>query len=115
MRTTIDIPEPLLRRAQAAASLDGKSLRAYVTEALEQRLAYTVLGGTGHRVSLPLVPSKTPGALRITEDSLARALADEDVTSGRDSRPRRRGWSGCGASTPRPGPIRQRCGPTRTW
>ena len=93
MRTTIDIPEPLLRRAKAAASLDGKSLRAYVTEALEQRLTHTALGGTGHRVTLPLVPSKTPGALRITEDALARALVEEDT----------------------PGPTRQRCGPTRTW
>ena len=93
MRTTIDIPEPLLRRAKAAASLDGKSLRAYVTEALEQRLTHTALGGTGHRISLPLVPSKTPGALRITEDALARALAEEST----------------------PGPTRHRCGPTRTW
>jgi hypothetical protein len=78
MRTTIDIPEPLLRRAKAAASLDGKSLRAYVTEALEQHVTHSALGGTGRRVSLPLVPSNTPGALRITEDSLARVLADEE-------------------------------------
>ena len=42
-------------------------------EALEQRFTHTVLGGTGHRVTLPLVPSKTPGALRITEDALALA------------------------------------------
>ena len=79
MRTTIDIPDPVLRRAKAAASLDGKSLRAYVTEALEQHLTHSALGGAGHRVSLPLVPSKTPGSLRITEDSLARALAEEDA------------------------------------
>ena len=79
MRTTIDIPEPLLRRAKAAASLDGKSLRAYVTEALEQRLPQSEEVSIGHRVSLPLVPSKTPGVLRLTEGSLARALADEDA------------------------------------
>ena len=78
MRTTIDIPEPLLRRAKAAASLDGKSLRTYVTEALEQHLTQSPLGGAGRRVSLPLVPSNTPGALRITEDSLALVLADEE-------------------------------------
>ena len=39
MRTTIDLPEHILRHAKAAASLAGKTLKAFVTEALESKIA----------------------------------------------------------------------------
>ena len=38
MRTTLDIPEDLLRRAKAEAALRGMSLKSYVTEALRAAL-----------------------------------------------------------------------------
>ncbi len=38
MRTTIDIPEDLLRRAKAEAALRGLKLKDYVTEALRAAL-----------------------------------------------------------------------------
>ena len=78
MRTTIDIPEPLLRRAKAAASLDGKSLRAYVTEALEQHLTHERVGGyraPGLLAAGAFEHSRRPADHR----RLARArLADEE-------------------------------------
>ena len=82
VRTTIDIPEPLLRRAKAAASLVGKSLPSFVTEAIEQRLSHTTLGASGRRVSLPLVPSHAPGSIPITGQSLAQATAAEERAAG---------------------------------
>lgn len=39
MKTTFDLPEPLLRRAKAAAALRGSSLRDLVAEAMSAKLA----------------------------------------------------------------------------
>jgi hypothetical protein len=38
MRTTIDIPDALFRRAKATAAMEGKSLRQIVVAALESQL-----------------------------------------------------------------------------
>jgi len=38
MRTTIDLPDPLLKEAKAAAALRGVSLREVVEEALRRQL-----------------------------------------------------------------------------
>ena len=39
MKTTFDLPEPLLRRAKAAAAHQGRPLRDLVADALESKLA----------------------------------------------------------------------------
>ena len=39
MKTTLDIPEALLRRMKASAALRGGSMREYVVEAVEAKLA----------------------------------------------------------------------------
>lgn len=39
MKTTFDLPDPLLRRAKAAAAAQGRPLRDLVAEAIEARLA----------------------------------------------------------------------------
>ncbi len=39
MKTTIEIPDPLFRRAKARAAEDGKSLKELVTEAIREKLA----------------------------------------------------------------------------
>jgi hypothetical protein len=38
MKTTIDIPDPLLRRAKAAAAKRGQSLKDFLSEALAEKL-----------------------------------------------------------------------------
>ena len=38
MKTTIDIPDGLFRRAKSAAATDGITLKQLVTDALKQRL-----------------------------------------------------------------------------
>jgi hypothetical protein len=37
MKTTLDLPERLLRQTKAAAALRGQSMKAFVTAALEER------------------------------------------------------------------------------
>ena len=39
MKTTIEIPDPLLRRAKSKAAERGRSLKDFVTEALQEKLA----------------------------------------------------------------------------
>jgi len=38
MKTTIEIPDPLLRRAKAAAAKRGQSLKDFLNEALAEKL-----------------------------------------------------------------------------
>ncbi len=75
MRTTIDLPDVLFRQVKSAAALKGSSLREFIQDALQQALA-AERGARRRRVRLPLIPSKHPGALRLTnariEDELAR-------------------------------------------
>jgi hypothetical protein len=75
MRTTIDLPDPLFRQVKSAAALKGSTLKEFIQEAL-LRAVGTDRGVRRHRVRLPLIRSKEPGALRLTnadiEDHLAR-------------------------------------------
>ena len=80
MRTTIDLPEHILRHAKATASLAGKTLKTFVTEALESKIA----AETGKSLSrtqtqLPLVPSKLPGSLKLDGETIAGMLESEDI------------------------------------
>lgn len=80
MRTTIDIPDHLLRRAKAAASLSGKTLKVFFTEALEAQVKATGgLGVSPKRTQLPLVHSKAPGSVKLNEQTIAQALEAEDL------------------------------------
>ena len=79
MRTTVDIPDRLLRRAKAAAALKGKSLKAFLTKAVVHELERDADEKIARkRVSLPLVPSNRPGTLQLDADHIAQVLSRED-------------------------------------
>ena len=46
MKTTIEIPDPLFRKAKSRAAERGQSLKDFVTDALQARLATD--GASGH-------------------------------------------------------------------
>jgi hypothetical protein len=50
MKTTLEIPDPVLRRAKAVAAQRGIPLRVFVTEAIEEKLS-----GTSHKGAKPWV------------------------------------------------------------
>ena len=80
MRTTVDMPDHLLRRSKAAAALSGKSFKAFIMQALEHELESgqeTKLRRS--RASLPLIRSRHPGTLNITAETVAQALSNEDA------------------------------------
>lgn len=47
MKTTIEIPDPLLRMAKSHAAARGLSLKALFSDALRQRLAVAPAGASG--------------------------------------------------------------------
>ena len=80
MRTTVEIPDPILRRAKAAAALEGKSLKSFLMEAVVHELERCAEKKIARKkVSLPLVPSDRPGTLRLSADDIAKILNQEDL------------------------------------
>jgi hypothetical protein len=47
MKTTIEIPDPLFRKAKSKAAERGQSLKDLVTEALQEKLAATAAARAG--------------------------------------------------------------------
>ena len=73
MRTTIEIPDSLFKEAKANAARRGMSLRALITDALEHELR-APMRPTRRRVRLPLVRSKRPGHLTLTNAQIENLL-----------------------------------------
>jgi hypothetical protein len=65
MKATIELPEPVFRDLKNRAEQQGSTTQAVILEAIEKGIS---LGQTLHpsrsRVSLPLIHSTRPGALR---------------------------------------------------
>ena len=86
MRTTIEVPTGLFRRAKARAAARGESLKTLLTRAVAAEV------GQGdavarRRVKLPLFGDPSGPAVELDASDLARALAAEDaVRAGRRRR-----------------------------
>lgn len=72
MRTTVDIPDALYRRLKSRAAVEGRSVRALLTEAAERAVEE---GRAKRRVKLPLVPSAAPGTLEIDNAKIYDLIA----------------------------------------
>jgi hypothetical protein len=64
MRTTVDIPDPIYRRLKTRAVLEGRSTKSLILQGVE-RVLREHPPAAKRRVTLPLVRSKRPGAMRI--------------------------------------------------
>ena len=91
MRTTVDIPESLLRRARARAALDGLKMMDVVNEALSRYLGMNegtdastsdlprrVKSEQIGRFSLPVVQSMKPRRTEVVADELRNLDSIED-------------------------------------
>jgi hypothetical protein len=80
MRTTLELPDELLKRAKIAAVERGVTLRELIGSALARELqADPPPAPRRKRVQLPIFPSVAPGTLRLTNADLAEAEAEEDA------------------------------------
>lgn len=73
MKTTLEIPDPLFRRAKSIAARDGKSLKQFVNEALEAKLGASSSAATPEWLKLFGVMRAHRADLRRVE----AAIADE--------------------------------------
>ena len=80
MRTTIDLPDRLFKTAKAISSLQGISLKQFITRAIEHELETGNLKLSSTRVSLPIVRSKRPGSVSISPERIAAILEAEDLS-----------------------------------
>lgn len=80
MRTTVVLPDELLRTAKAAAAARGESLKEFLTRAVSHELGSAAQPAQRHgRVELPLVGSEHPGTVDLTNADLESVLAAEDA------------------------------------
>ncbi|HEY0934594.1 MAG TPA: hypothetical protein VGD91_12725 [Trebonia sp.] len=80
MRTTIDMPDVLMRAAKTRAAEHGESLKDLVNRALAYELGLpSVPKRKTGRVALPLIAREAAPAVLVTNDDLAAALEAEDI------------------------------------
>jgi len=81
MRTTVDIPEDLLRRAKSEAALRGRKLKDLIEQGLRMVLATPPAGGAPP----PSAPPKKPTAHDVLKDLI---FEDVDCPSDLASNPK---------------------------
>lgn len=70
MRTTVDIPDPIYRQLKSKAALQGCSVKALILKGVETELNGETKGGGARRTHLPLIKSKRPGWLKLTNKTI---------------------------------------------
>jgi hypothetical protein len=87
MRTTIEFPAELFRKAKARAASRGESLKTLITRAVAAEVGHEDRAAPGGRVTLPLFGDPKGRRVDVRASDLARALAEGDVVrAGRSSR-----------------------------
>jgi len=87
MRTTVEFPPTLFRKAKARAASRGESLKTLITRAVASEIGEEHPAAPGGRVTLPLFGSPRGRRVDVRAEDVARALAAEDaVRAGRRRR-----------------------------
>lgn len=73
MRTTIDIPEGLYRQIKARAANEGRSVKELILKGVQSELRGRE-GARRGKVTLPIVPSRRPGAVTLDNASLYEVI-----------------------------------------
>jgi metal-responsive CopG/Arc/MetJ family transcriptional regulator len=73
MRTTVDLPDSLFRELKSTAARRGKSLKEVIRTAVESEIRKTERRA-GRRVKFPLLSSKQPGSLNLTNAEIDKLL-----------------------------------------
>lgn len=91
MRTTVEFPPDLFRKAKARAAARGESLKTLVTRAVAAEVGQAREAKARQRMTLPTFGDPSGPKVKLSGRDIARILADEDTAlAGRFSRSRRR-------------------------
>ena len=74
MRTTVDIPDPMYRQLKSKAAQQGRSVKDLILHGVETELNGAKSGRTKGRVTLPLIESKRPGWLKLSNKQIHEIL-----------------------------------------
>jgi hypothetical protein len=78
MRTTVDLPEELMRAAKAEAAQRGESLKDLFARAVAHELRIDAVQPSRKRVTLPLIRGTGP-RVTLTNADIEAVLAAEDA------------------------------------
>jgi hypothetical protein len=73
MRTTVDLPDPVFRELKALAARRGTSLKEIIRQAVEEEIRKGERP-TGRRLKFPILSSREPGALNLTNAEIEDIL-----------------------------------------
>jgi hypothetical protein len=76
MRTTVDLPDALFRRAKAEAALRGMRLREFIAQSLEESLRGHGANVKSHRTRLPFIRTKGKHAINPTREQIDAGIWD---------------------------------------
>ena len=79
MRTTLDLPDELLKRAKILAVERGTTLKELMGSALRREVGLAKPETKSRRVEFPIFKSKNPGTLKIDNQTLSKLEAEEDA------------------------------------
>ena len=79
MRTTIDLPDDLMRAAKSRAAERGESLKELFARAVAHELGVMAGRRPSGRVVLPLVGHRSAPRVSVTNADIEDALAAEDA------------------------------------
>ena len=76
MRTTLDFPDDMFRRLKALAAMRGMTLKQILQKAVQDELAAAEAKPVAkEKIHFPLIYSKTPGSLHLTNEQIDDLLA----------------------------------------
>lgn len=75
MQNTVELPEPIYGRTEHAARVRGISVDALISDLLERELADVPPSPNPHHVKLPILHSKHPGTLDLSNFDFDALLA----------------------------------------
>lgn len=84
MRTTVELPPELMKQAKARAAARGESFKTLLTRAVASELGKARHSReNGSRVKLPLFGDATRKRVKVSNEDIARALAEDDILKAR--------------------------------
>ena len=75
MRTTVDLPNELTRDVKVAAANRGLTLKVFLRMAVERELKREPVPLKPEKLKFPLISSRKPGSLKISNEQIEDLLA----------------------------------------
>lgn len=79
MRTTVDLPDELMRKAKMRSAERGESLKEMFARVLEREINSQVSPGSRHRMQLPLIGEAEQPQVDLSNEDIAGILDADDA------------------------------------